>query len=277
MGKVIFYSSIMGTTQTLPDWAVILTGVLTIAIALAIYLFRSIGVYTLAKRNGVSKAWMAWFPGLWIYPVCMLVAEYRFFGRPFRNLAVLFTVLITVIEVFNLAYSFITDFPIVGYFLSGGMVYVGEGAEVLADNIIPYWTGGGIYVTNAIIYPYPNISLLIAILNVASTFTSLLSFAEVLITLNVFIALFRKFWIQHYVVAAVMSFFGLFPFFVFAIRKNRPMDYASYIKNKYQSYYNGYNPHSGYSQNQTSPFDEYPNKENRKNEDPFEEFSDKNR
>ncbi|MBR5900348.1 MAG: hypothetical protein IKZ38_03030 [Clostridia bacterium] len=279
MGKIIVFLQSLSTVSELPIGGAIMAVLIPLLFAIALYVLRSIGIYTLAKRNG-EKPWMAWIPGLWIYPVCMLVKNEGFFGRPVKKFAVLFTVIITVLEVLNILYYFLLYFPVVGYFFSGGYVYLylGDGIPQIANQALIPYLDGTLYVTSDIVYPYANMNFIVILLNTIGWIGNVLSFVEAIITINLYFSLFRKFWPRHYVVASIVSFFGLFPIFVFVVRNNRPIDYASFVRSQYQGYYNVYTPDEQCPpQKEKSPFEEYPNKEEKKYkyEDPFEEFSDK--
>ena len=103
-----------------------------------------------------------------------------------------------------------------------------------------------------------------------------LSFITMIIEVTAFICLFKKFWPEHYILAAVLSAMGLFAPFVFAIRKRRAINFAEYIANRY--YRNPYGPNPYGAQNvqrekPENPFGEFDNKKTP--EDPFEEFNGK--
>ena len=272
MGKIIYASTELGQMEL--SLGLSLGGFgLSLAFAIAIYLLRSIGVYTLAKRNGVPKAGFAWFPGLWIYPVCLLVGEFRFFGRTYKSLARLITVAITASAVISIIYNILIYFPVVVYFLQGGIVYLGDGEAVAG--LVGY--GNTYLVYSSLTEQFFNyVNVIEIVLTILNLFNYFLQIVEAVVTLNVFLSLFRKFSPKHYILFAILSFFGLFPIFVFAIRKKAPIDYASYMRARYTVYTNNPNNYYNYS-NQQSPFEEYPNQENKKTkyEDPFEEFSDK--
>jgi hypothetical protein len=109
----------------------------------------------------------------------------------------------------------------------------------------------------------------------------------------VYIALFRKFWPQHYVLATVLSVLGLFAPFVFAIRKKNAVNFSEYMRSRYNMYYTPYgnpygrppygnpygNPYANPNAEQQTPpehpFSEFAERGEANPGDPFEEFSDK--
>lgn len=40
----------------------LIAGLITVAVAIVAYVFQSIGLYTLAKRRGIKRPWLAWIP-----------------------------------------------------------------------------------------------------------------------------------------------------------------------------------------------------------------------
>lgn len=247
-----------------PSWG-IWTGLgAVIAVWLAFYLLRSFGIYRLAVNNGVNHAFLAWIPVAWIFPCCKLIGEQLFFGKAFSKIALLVTIVLSVGTAISFVIEFLSWFPIVGYYFSGGTIYVGESAEVLAlnPNAKEFWTGS-LFTDANFKYPYNRPYVIIKIVNALSTFTMLFDIVEIVVLINVYIVLFRKFWPRHYIVASVMSFFGLFPVFAFVIRKKTPVQIKTYV---YTNPYND-NPY-GYRGS-------YPPPRPRSDDDPFDEFKDK--
>lgn len=232
-----------------------------LALLIGLYLLRSFGIYYLAKNNGINHAYLAWIPVFWIYPCCKLIGEQLFFGKPYSKLALIIAIVLSVGTVISFVAEFLTWFPLVGYFFSGGTVYVGESAQVLAlnPNAKEFWTGT-VFMDSNFKYPYNNTYVIIKIVDTLSTFEMLFELVTIVVHINVYIVLFRKFWPRHYIVAAVMSFFGLFPIFAFIIRKKTPVKITTYVyTNPYQD-----NPY-GYRGS-------YPPPRTTQDDEPFEEF-----
>lgn len=232
--------------------------VLTMAIVPALikilfYVLRSIGVYSLAKRAGIKSAYFAFIPCLWVYPVCKILKNERFLFDTYEKLAVLITVLFTVGEVINFVYGFLSYVPVIGYYLQGGTVSIVQG------EMETYLMTG-----NDLFNPFdtPFINVVLTILEYTSIPFDLIS---VIITVFLYVAIFRKYWPQNYILATVLSCIGLFAPLVFAIRKKEPVDYVKYARDRYNTYYNPYGPNP-YGRPQEPP-------KPRPNEDPFSEFS----
>ena len=247
--------------SVLPSGA--LWAVLAVALAalVALYLLRSFGIYYLAKNNGIAHAYLAWIPAFWIYPCCKLIGEQLFFGKPYAKIALVIAIVVSVGTALSLVAEFLTWFPLVGYFFSGGTVYVGESEQVLAlnPNAKEFWTGS-LFVDSNFKSPYNSVYMVIKVIDTMNTFVSLFELIKIVVLINVYIVLFRKFWPRHYIVASVMSFFGLFPIFAFVIRKKTPVKITTYVyTNPYQD-----NPY-GYRGS-------YPPPRATQDDEPFEEF-----
>ena len=115
----------------------------------------------------------------------------------------------------------------------------------------------------------------------------MLYWAVFVIEVNLYFSLFRKFWPNHYLLAAIFSiFFGLFPVFMFVIRHKEPVNYRQYVNSR-QGYYgpryyggmHGQNPYGNnnpygnpYANPQGQPNQ---NNNNDKSKEPFGEFNGK--
>ena len=82
--------------------------------------------------------------------------------------------------------------------------------------------------------------------------------------------------------ASLLSIFlGLFPIFMFAIRKKSAVNWADYMRSRYGAYGNPYgnpynNPYNGggnSAENAQTPFEDF----EKKKEEPFKDFEDKNK
>ncbi len=231
---------------------------ITLAVLLTFYVFRSIGIYTLAKRAGFKNAFLAWIPCAWVYTVCKLIGRDRILGKPAENVATLMVTLFTVVEVITVLYNVLYYFPVCMYVLQGGTVYFSESNIITPDLITPYSVG---------------VKYFINILGILSDIGQL---ANIFVTVTIYFGLFRKYWPEHYILASLLSIFlDLFGIFVFVIRKKEPTDYLSYVRSRYNvNPNNQYNPYGQNEKKKEEPFSEFGNK---KEEDPFPEFSDKDK
>ena len=278
---------------------------IALAIILAFYVLRSIGLFVLAKRQNIKHAFFAWIPLVWFYIFCKLIGKSRIFNMPYEKVAVWLCVVFAVSELLVIVISFLSYFPLFQYSLiEGGTLYIATG-EQLGNGMVRYMTiegGLGIYGTKKIL-PFGmaigNYNKLIEVLNL---FSMLFDLASIIITISAYFAFFRKYLPQHYMLASLLSIFisPALAIFIFVCRKKDPMDYNEYIRSRYQAYQNPYqNPYSnpynqgGYNGGYQAPkqpdhpfsefaekgevdpgdpFDEFDKKKN----DPFDEFDNKN-
>lgn len=256
--------------------------VVPLLVTLLFYVLRSVGLFTLAKRKGLKKVWLSWIPCGWIYIACMLVGETRVFGISFKKAALWLAIIFAVGEALSLVYNFIKWFPYVAYFLSPT-----GNPEITIKN-----TTAGTFIIpgNDFNNFFPNVETLgFGIMN---TFSSVCGVIVSIATIFLFINIFRKYYPQHYIIASVFSFLGLFGPFVFSIRNRKETKYSDYIRARYGNMYGPYsNPYNGnpndprygdprYGQNYReerppeTPFKDFAERGEVDPGDPFSEFSD---
>lgn len=277
MGNIFVTLTYEGTTTAEPisKGLLLSTGIIALLFYLTMYVLRSLGIYTLAKRNGVEHPFMAWIPCVWIFTACKLIREQLFFGKRYEKFALAFAIIFSAAQVLSLVYYFLIYFPLAGYFFSGGTIYLGEGITAVNPKAMEFWTGE-LFVGADFVSPYGTAVYKVAnVISVIGTISSLFDLVVLVITINLYIALFRKFWPQHYILASVLSFFGLFAPFIFAIRKKPAINYAEYMRSRNQYYYgNGYNGQN-YQNNYNNTYNNgYAQQSSSSNEDPFSEFED---
>lgn len=279
----------------------------SLAFSLALYALRSIGLYCLAKRANVERKILAFFPFLWVYVACKLIGNAPIFGKPFNKMALIFCLIFTVAGILQLAQEVVCYFPIVGNLMLGRSIVVVNGyfAESEMVNYVETLVQGIYGVINhtnpdlSYVDPYATLPWVYTVLDVVSSLMMLLNIATIVISINIYIYLFRKYWPEHYILAMILSILGLFGIFTFIIRKKEPVNYADYLRSRYGSYggygnpygSNGYrNPYNNYSGNPynnpygngrqappKSPFEEFAGKGERTPKEPFGEFdNDKN-
>lgn len=259
-----------GMKDLIPNGVVVSMFALPLLIQLAFYILRSVGLFTLGKKNKLKTAWMAWIPLVWIYPAFRLLGNGSVMGMPVKSVALIGTILFALGEGLAFAYSFIQYFSYIGYYLQGGEItlkYYGEGMEIVTKNDF--------------FNPFP--SVYVGYMRAISVVSSLLSIVNVVITVTLYINLFKRFWPQYFIFAAVFSALGLFGPFVFAIRKKEPIKYEDYLRSRYGGMYYGGpygNPYYGRNPNPNepkppeNPFEEFAGRGEKDPGDPFAEFSD---
>lgn len=264
---------------------ILIVGLVYVLIGIVFYLLRSIGLYKLATKHNVKKAKLSFVPIIWLYVACKLIGEIKFFGKDFSKVSTLLTVIYAISQVLLIVTEALWYFPVIGYVLTEGANAVitvpSESLSGLVGEL--YWTGT-FYVGNnvtSLVYPYANVNLMYRILRALDIFNMFMDIAVVVITISVYLSLFRKFWPQHYVLASVLSALGLFAPFVFVIRNNKAVKWSDYARSRYV-YYTPYNPpHDNppprRDENRVdNPFSEFSEK-SKENDDPFSEFSDNDR
>ena len=212
----------------------------------------------------------------------MLVKEDKFFGMPYKKLAVLLTVLFTVAEVFSLGYQILANLPIFINWIRGVNVFI-FGAPV---GSVPYTLsaiGEAVWFGEGYTMVYSNPVLVKAVLEFSGIFIELLSLVSSVILVFTYFAVFRKYWPEHYVLASILSLW-IFPIMMFVIRNKKPVDYMEFLRKRYGSYYANQNPNYRQYQNngqyrnpyerqkEQSPFSDFENNGHQKVEEPFSEF-----
>lgn len=263
--------------QTMGKTEVCIIAAIVLAVVLTFYALRSVGIFTLSRRKGYKFAWLSFVPCAWLYCACRLIGETKLFGVSFKKLALWVMIVFAVGEALSLVYNFIEWYPVAGYFMQDGEVTILTGV------------GGGAYVIPGDDFrnPFPSVNLpIFKVINVITYFTSLFI---TIVTVFLYINLFRNYWPQHYILASVLSFFGLFGVFVFVIRNKSEMKYSDYLRSRYGNVYGpysnpyygngGYNGNGGgnganYERPPETPFKDFAERGEVDPGDPFSEFSD---
>lgn len=259
---------------TMSKTEVYIVAAIVLAVALTFYALRSVGLFVLARRKSFKFAWLSFVPCAWMYCACRLIGETKIFGVSFKKLALWVTIVFAVGEALSFLYNFVEWFPVAGFFQQGGEVTVLIGQ------------GGGVFVIpdeKTFVNPFPSVNLpIFKAINVITYFTSLFI---TIITVFLYINLFRNYWPQHYILASVLSFFGLFGVFVFAIRNKSEMKYSDYLRSRYGGVYGPYsNPYyrgnggangngGSYEKPPETPFKDFAERGEVDPGDPFSEFS----
>ena len=263
------FIDVSGTSVSINNAYIWVAVAIAFAIALALYALRSIGVYVMARRKQVKNAWISFLPLVWFYVVCKLIGDAKIFKTTVGKLAVIFCIVFAVSSFLTFAYEFLSYFPLVGNFLAGREIYFAS--EVVPIGLVEYWVGNsGIYVNpNTFVYPYGNGGAypnhMITFMNVISYVSNVFDIANVVITILVYINLFKAYWPQNFMVGLVLSILGFFPIVIFVLRKKEPVDYREFMRARYNNYYYG-------SQNNPNNYNEERKEEPKT---PFEEFAEK--
>lgn len=259
MGNLIYIFT-DGKTEyeyTIPKGWLIAIIALIIVFTIGFYVLRSIGVYKLSKKSGFKYAFLAWIPCVWIYPACRLLGDVIIFGKKMKGFASFSLAVMSVLFAIQIANAVLVDVPLAIHILNGGDIKMSA---------------------EAILYPSFNDGVVKAY-DILGTISGIVSLFEIFVTVTMYFNIFKKYWPQRYVMASILSVFGLFPIFVFVIRNKQPVDYNEWARARYNAYFmnNPYaNPYQQPPQSQPSnqtPFAEFDDAKTPV--DPFEEFSDK--
>lgn len=275
------------TGEYLTKGEIIAILVVSLAVIIGFYLLRSFGLYKMSKKAQMKNNFMCFLPFVWLYRATELSGKQVFFGNKIKRLPLLFFIIFTVCELTLLVMNFLLYFPLIGYYLSGGSFCYSESYNLaMQEGFVPYFCGefsSPFFVGSDIVYPYQNISSMAKAIYVLSLISNIFEIIRYIVVLDMAFALFRKYWPKHYILAGILSIFGLFPIFVFAKRNAEPVDYMEYLKRNFPNrfYYGGQNPYQNggnYQNNNNAgePFSDFNKTDKEKNnDDPFEEFSNK--
>ncbi len=244
--------------------AVITIAVIAILIVATLYVLRSIGLYMLSKKMKIKLAWFSWIPCLWVYPLCKLVGNAKFFSTTIDRLALTFTIIFSVISFSGFLSDFFKFFPYVMAYLQGGPLGMWISPQGFEIGVLE----GTYQFVNY--FDTSFINTLVIILDYVSMFGAIL---ELVMVIAIFFPFFRKFWPEHYVLASMLSFFGLFGIFAFVVRKKEAVNFNEFMRSRYYGIYgNPYN--NGQGPNDFNNGQNYYNRPS--NDSPFSEFEEKN-
>ena len=225
---------------------VLIIAIISMVITIGLYRLRSFGLYTLAKKQGLKKTWLSFIPFLWIFIPAKLIGTIVIGRKAYKNFATFATIFFALNEIIALTITILVNFPLVGYYLQGGEVYIANteiyNESLKAMGFSQYIFSSTIFV-RGIIYPYSNLALVGTILSILSFVSNILSIVSIVVTILVYVGLFRKFWPQRHVLATVLSVLGFFPIMVFVIRKKNAVSFSEYMRSRY--YGHGFNRYGG--------------------------------
>ena len=299
-------SSTTSFGETYSGLPLIVVFVLALLTPIVLHVFRGIGLYTMANKQKMKFAWIAFLPCAWVYVASKLLGVGKFFGV--KKFALLFLLVFTFSQMLTLAYQVILFLPIASHLIQGGEVFVKlDGAPALTDAITTYLVGShtiglpvftdSIYicVEKSFIAYGNNFYTMGTVLDILYYVQWATGIAVTIIEVSIYFSLFRRYWPERYLLASLLStFLGLFPIFVFIVRKNQPKNYAEFLRERYNERMknNPYGPYGAYGpfgpqgptqnpyqnnnnsqQSENDPFKEYQQKKPTDPGDPFAEFN----
>lgn len=264
-----------------------------LAITVAFYVLRGLGLYKLAKRYGLKYPILAWFPFTWFYVAGLLLGNVALFGKKFDKFALVAFIVFTVSGVFYNAIRLISYIPVAGFFLQGGTTYLSYSTKYLAGCTVFDTSFGYVGLIN---FNDPYSDTLWKVLNVMAYVSRWISIVSLFFTVIIYSNFFRSFLPNHYFIATIFSVLfssiGLFGLWAFVVRNNERVNYADYMRSRYAAFYGvgrGYGdggnggayppPRSDSGENDDDPFEETDGEHKEKGgfDDPFGEFDEKNK
>ena len=231
--------------------------IVSIVLSIVAFIFKAIAIYTMSKRAGLKKLYLAFIPfANWIL-VGKLIGKVILWGRPVKNMGVWLTIVSLLAFIVGIFYNFdvyVSIFAIVTQTLTGRAIESIVFNSAFFNQL--YYNTGAIY---SIIY----------------VINAVLSLAKIFLEVNIIFSIFKKYRPDKAFFYGLISIFieFMFGFLLFSVRNNKPMTYDEYLqqmarKRGFTGYY-GENPYNrgGYGgQTYSQP--------KQKDENPFPEFDD---
>ena len=236
---------------------------------LILFILHGIGLYTMAKKRGISKKFLAFVPFANIWYVGKLAGECKVFGRKMKRAgmyAMIAQIVTTILSCAAIAAEL--------------YLYLRHGDPIVTDDpwATPYWGLMGFSGKVESFYDFSGF---------------LISIAQMIFRIFMLIILlsfYKQYAPKHYFMLSVLVFFVPSARFVtaFCLKNKTPIDYEAYMRARHeaymrrqQQYYNQYgNPYNGqygggYNNPYANPYQQNPNPQSqgKSPDDPFEEFS----
>ncbi|MBQ7879785.1 MAG: hypothetical protein IJ317_03960 [Clostridia bacterium] len=236
---------------------------------LSLFIFGAFGIFRMAKRMGLKRKWLAFFPIINLVYIGKIAGEFQVFGQRMKRCGL-----------YAMIAQILTTLLCAGLLVSQIYLYVAEGAPVYDVEM-----GGNIWYdlsgVSLKMYKFYEVSYMI------SYFAELVYQILLILLLN---GLYRKYAPRNYFIFLILAF--LIPparyIVTFALSGKKPIDYEAYMRarreayiRQQQQYYGG-----GYGSPYNRPYgnpngNPYANPYNRPQqppqepEDPFSEFGGK--
>lgn len=221
---------------------------------LVLFVLQGIGIYTMAKRRGMKKKFLAFVPFANLYYIGKLVGECIVCGQRMKR-AGLYAMIAEIIGATVFIASILTEL----------YLYTTVGEPILDGFGYPDWSGMGLTGTS---YALAKIN------EICNYVVMILVLVESIMVLLLMAGLFKKYSPGNYfMLGVIIAFIPVARYIlIFVLRNRQPVDYEAYIRarreaymRQQQQYYNTYG--RGYS----NPYQ--PNPPQRpKPQDPFSEF-----
>lgn len=249
-------------------WASLVSAAVLYAV---LYVFQSIGLYTIASREGYAHKWMAFVPFLNVYYIGVCSQKNKFLSIGAKKIGIIAAVYEAVVVglyiLFYVAWWYLEKSGGIlrdpGGLTDAGItfprVYLAPNFNINHPDLI--WAGW--------CYNYLRLSIL-SWVNVGYMFVEI-------VLLNLF---FQTYAPRHYIVYTILCvFFPIAPIFIFVSRNNPSVNFAEYTRMMQERIYRQYrsqqnDPYNGYNGRPTEGYrpEERPSSAPK---DPFPEYSDK--
>lgn len=195
---------------------------------IAMFVFKCIALYTMAKKQNLSGKWMCFVPFLNFIVIGKLIGEAVVWGVKVKNIGLIVCILSFVSFVLSLAYDF----------------------KIVADLFYGVKNGQYIVFGNAFLNFLYNIESTAKVINVILYFFNMiLNLAQIVFEVSMIFLIFRKYNPQRAMLFSILSIFfeSLFGIFLFVSRNNDPVDFSAYrvYERRYYGGYPGNNDNGG--------------------------------
>ncbi len=236
-------------------WFAVTTLAISTVITLVCFIFKGIGLYTIAKREGIKAPFLAFIPFASFYLLGKIVGGVKVFGRHVKNLGLITMITLIVNYALNYTYELL----------------------LYGENLVSLFTTG-----NVGVLPGSYGSVWVDV--VLTVFRGISSIAYIICYVFLVITFFMYYAKKVQILFSLLSVFfdPIFGILVFVVRKNQRFDYSQYMKMRFDSY-NANRSGGGFNNPETpftreeSPYEAYEKKKPEKTPDidVFEDYSDK--
>lgn len=259
--------SVLFPGERLEFWVCMIVGG---ACFLAVYVFQSIGLYTIAKREGFANRWMAFLPFFNTYYIGVCGQKNRFFKIDTKKIAVAAAIIEAVLfALYTLFYVALATLEMNNLFEVEIIPHVGE---TTIENI---------FLPDDFAANHPSFAWAGWCYNYLDIILGVLELIYLFILVVILACFFQTYSARHYFLFTIACiFFPIQGIMVFVVRNNRAMNYSEYVRRMqeqaYMQYRNQQNTYGNpYDRNpyDRNPYDGAPRGgEPRQGDEPFSEY-----
>ncbi|MBE5746559.1 MAG: hypothetical protein E7352_00045 [Clostridiales bacterium] len=256
--------------------SLLIQAIISIGVGLAFFILQGFAVYCMAKKRGVRRKGLAFVPFANIILIGKLAGETTFFGQKMKRTGLYTMIAQIFVSLLALSYIFVDVY----LHQSGCIGYVIE--EETIDRYRQYWVNGTPFQE----FLFEDFFDIVYLLNMIF---GLLCEILMLILLS---ALYKQYAPDKHTWLTILTLFIPIArcIILFVLRRRKAVDYQAHMRAKYDAYMRqyhqrygqngGYNPYGGYGpqgygQPNYGPQNGQPNAGQGQREDPFSEFSTK--